>query len=160
MTEKVDVAIAGAGVVGCAIAQALADGRRSVMILEAGPRIGEGITSRNSGVVHSGLYYPPRSLKAESCVEGNRLLWEWVVRKSVGHSRIGKLVVARPSQLDGLAALAANARACDAPGIELIGPEGIAVREPALADAGYVRALWCPESGVVDPYELTRSLLV
>src|SRR3954463_9727807 len=88
------VAIVGAGVVGCAIASALATDR-SVLVLEAGPRIGEGITSRNSGVIHSGLYYPPGSLKATLCVEGTRRLYEWAPRHDVPHAKIGKLVIAR-----------------------------------------------------------------
>ncbi len=158
MSDRVDIAVIGGGVLGCAVAAALADGSRSVLLLEAGPRVAEGVTSRNSGVIHSALYYPPGSLKAETCVRGNRLLYEWCARKGVTHAKTGKLVVARgPSQLDALAKLEKNAKAAGAPGVEIIGRDAVRAKEPAIdADA----ALWCPETGIVDPAELTGSLLL
>src|SRR3954453_17714858 len=117
---QVDVAIVGEGVGGCALPAALATDR-SVLVLEAGPRIGEGITSRNSGVIHSGLYYRPGSLKATLCVEGNRRLYEWAARHDVPHAKIGKLVIARDApEVEALEALEKNARASGAPGVELV----------------------------------------
>ena len=160
MDDKVDVAIIGAGVLGCAIASALARDGRTVVVLESGPRIGEGVTSRNSGVIHSGLYYPPGSLKALCCVEGNRRLYEWAARKGVAHAKLGKLVVARAHQLEALSKLEANAAASGSSGVERVGAAQFVEREPALQPAGYAEALWCAETGIVDPYELTRSFLV
>ncbi len=152
--NEVDVAIVGAGVVGCAIASALA-ADRSVVVLEAGPRIAEGTTSRNSGVVHSGLYYRPGSLKARLCVEGNRLLYDWAARHDVPHAKIGKLVIARDAaEIEALQALERNARASDAPGVGMIGRDAIRKLEPTV-DAEC--ALLCRETGIVDPVELTRS---
>ena len=152
---QVDVAIVGAGVVGCAIAATLATGGRSVAVLEAGPRIAEGITSRNSGVVHSGLYYPPGSLKARLCVEGNRLLYDWAARRGVPHAKIGKLVIARDAaEVDAVEDLYTNASAAGAPGVEMVGRDFVRGREPTIEAAA---ALWCPETGIVDPVELTRS---
>jgi L-2-hydroxyglutarate oxidase LhgO len=152
---QVDVAIIGAGVVGCAIASELASPRCTVMVLDASPRIGEGITSRNSGVVHSGLYYRPGSLKARTCVEGNRLLYAWARHHDVPHARIGKLVIARDdAEVAALEDLERNARNCGAPGVELVSRDFIRAREPTI-DAR--AALWCPETGIVDPVELTRS---
>src|SRR5687768_11920783 len=92
--DAVDVAIIGGGVLGCAVAARLATPRREVLLLEAESQLGTGVTSRNSGVIHSGLYYPPDSLKAASCVRGNRLLYEWAEKNNVWYRKTGKLVVA------------------------------------------------------------------
>jgi len=155
MDAEVDVAIVGGGVVGCAVASTLARAGRSVLLLEGGPRLGEGVTSRNSGVIHSGLYYRPDSLKARSCVRGNALLYEWASARGVPHARTGKLVVARDAEeIPDLEALAANARASGAPSIELVAAAFVRAREPTLQAAA---ALWCPSTGIVDPVELTRS---
>jgi L-2-hydroxyglutarate oxidase LhgO len=152
---EVDVAIVGGGVVGCAVASTLARSGRSVLLLESGPRLAEGVTSRNSGVIHSGLYYRPDSLKARTCVRGNALLYEWAAARAVPHARIGKLVVARdPEEVPDLEALAANASASGARSVELVDAAFVRAREPSLRAAA---ALWCPNTGIVDPVELTRS---
>lgn len=151
---EAEAIVIGGGVVGCAIASALASDR-SLLLLEAEKRLGEGITSRNSGVIHSGLYYAKGSLKALTCVEGNRLLYPWAAARGVGHAKIGKLVVARDKEdLAALEALERNARECGAPGIELVGRDFVRAKEPTLEAAA---ALWCPESGIVDAVELARS---
>ena len=156
MDAEVDVAVVGGGVVGCAVASALARTNRSVLLLEGGPRLGDGVTSRNSGVIHSGLYYPPQSLKARACVRGNALLYEWAAARGVPHARPGKLVIARDAaDVPDLEALEANARASEAPGVELVPAAFVRAREPAVPAAA---ALWCPRTGIVDAVELTRSL--
>src|SRR6266852_7794299 len=156
MDAEVDVAVVGGGVVGCAVASALSRAGRSVLLLEAAPRLGDGVTSRNSGVIHSGLYYPPASLKARTCVRGNALLYEWARARGVPHGKPGKLVVARdPAAIPDLEALAANARETGAPGVELVPAAFAREREPAVPAAA---ALWCPETGIVDAVELARSL--
>jgi L-2-hydroxyglutarate oxidase LhgO len=156
MDPEVDIAVVGGGVVGCAVASALARAKRSVVLLEGGERLGDGVTSRNSGVIHSGLYYPPHSLKAQACVRGNPLLYEWALSRGVPHARLGKLVVARdPAAVPELEALAANALASGARGVALVSAEFVREREPSI-DA--VAALWCPETGIVDAVELARSL--
>jgi len=153
---EVDVAIVGGGVVGCAVASALARARRSVLLLEGGPRLGDGVTSRNSGVIHSGLYYPPRSLKARACVRGNALLYEWARAHAVPHGNPGKLVIARDAaDVPDLEALATNAHASGAPGVELVPASFVESREPSIRAAA---ALWCPRTGIVDAVELARSL--
>lgn len=155
--DDVDVVVVGGGVVGAAVAQALAAKGRSVIVLEAGPRTAEGVTSRNSGVVHSGLYYPVGSVKAQTCVRGNALLYEWCEKKGVDHAKCGKLVVARnDAQEASLDAMLKNALACDAPGVERIGRDAVLAREPSLPATS---AVWCPETGIVDPTDFTRSLL-
>jgi L-2-hydroxyglutarate oxidase LhgO len=156
MDPEVDIAVVGGGVVGCAVASALARARRSVVLLEGGERLGDGVTSRNSGVIHSGLYYPPQSLKAQACVRGNVLLYEWARARGVSHARLGKLVVARdPAAVPDLEVLAANAQASGAPGVALVPAEFVRAREPSIEAAA---ALWCPQTGIVDAVELTRSL--
>src|SRR5229473_6777780 len=136
MDAEVDVAVVGGGVVGCAVASALARAGRSVLLLEGGQRLGDGVTSRNSGVIHSGLYYPPASLKAQACVRGNALLYEWARSRGVPHAKPGKLVIANdPAALPALEALAANARASGAPGVELVPAAFAREREPAVPAA-------------------------
>ena len=112
MTDAADAVIIGAGVVGCAVASVLAKRGKSVFVLEAGPRIAEGVTSRNSGVIHSGLYYAKNSLKAESCVRGQALLYEWLQTHPVWHRACGKLVIARGAAQKNDASLAASVNRC------------------------------------------------
>jgi L-2-hydroxyglutarate oxidase LhgO len=128
-----------------------------VMVLEASQHLGAGVSSRNSGVIHSGLYYRPGSLKAAACVRGNRLLYRWAVDHGVWHRKVGKLVVAqRRDQIDDLERLFANARANQAPDVALITAAQVAALEPAIqAEA----ALLCRESGIIDPAELVLSLV-
>src|SRR3989338_704224 len=98
-----NVAIVGAVVVGCALAHELSSNSKlSVFILEKNKGMGEGVTSRNSGVIHSGLYYKPNSLKAKLCIAGQKLLYEWCAKKNVPHRKTGKLVVARKNESDVL----------------------------------------------------------
>jgi L-2-hydroxyglutarate oxidase LhgO len=156
MDAEVDVAIVGGGVVGCAVASALSRKGCSTLLLESGPRLADGVTSRNSGVIHSGLYYPTGSLKARACVRGNALLYQWAAARGVPHARIGKLVVAtEAAAVPDLERLAANARANGAPGVELVPAEFVHAREPSIPAAA---ALWCPQTGIVDAVELARSL--
>jgi L-2-hydroxyglutarate oxidase LhgO len=154
--DVVDVAVIGGGVIGCAVAAALARQGRQVLLLEAGPTLGGGITSRNSGVIHSGLYYEPGSLKALSCVRGNQLLYEWAARHDVWHRKTGKLVVARLAhQIPELDRLEANARASGAPGLSRLTGAQVADLEPGLDCR---EALLCRETGIVDQHELVLSL--
>src|SRR6267143_361266 len=87
MDADVDVAVVGGGVVGCAVASVLSRAGRRVVLLEAGKRLGGGVTSRNNGVIHSGLYYSRGSLKAQTCVRGNALLYEWAQNHGVPRAR-------------------------------------------------------------------------
>jgi L-2-hydroxyglutarate oxidase LhgO len=157
--EKVqfDVLVIGAGVVGAATASALARKKFSVIVVEAGPRIAEGVTSRNSGVIHAGLYYPSSSVKAETCIRGKSLLYEWARAKNVPHKQIGKLIIATAeSQLANLEAIYQNALASGAAGLELLSEHQIMQGEPAIKA---VRAIYSKETGIVDQFELTKSFL-
>ena len=94
MNFKSDITIIGAGVIGLAIAAQVAGQAEAVYVLEKNERFGQEISSRHSGVIHSGIYYPYGSLKAKLCVEGNRLLYELCRKHGIGHKKLGKLIVA------------------------------------------------------------------
>ncbi|WP_345250960.1 NAD(P)/FAD-dependent oxidoreductase [Pigmentiphaga soli] len=150
--ERVDAVVVGAGVVGLAIARALALAGRDVLVLEAEAAIGTGVSARNSEVIHAGLYYPPGSLKARFCVEGNRRLYAYCAERGIEHRRCGKLVVAASAaQAAGLARLRRNAEACGVGGLRMLaGAEAMAM-EPALRCHA---ALHSPDSGIIDTHAL------
>src|SRR3954468_12866408 len=110
--ERLDAVVIGAGVVGLAVARALAMAGREVVILEAEDAIGTHTSSRNSEVIHAGIYYPKGSLKATSCVAGKERLYEYCVAHGVPHRRCGKLIVATSeSQIAELKSIQAKAHA-------------------------------------------------
>jgi L-2-hydroxyglutarate oxidase LhgO len=153
---EIDVAVIGGGVVGLASALALAERGASVCVLERESRMGHGTSTRNSGVIHAGLYYPAGSLKATLCVEGRDRLYEFCAAHDVPHRRCGKLVVAtteeeRP-QLESLRARAVgNGVRC-----EIVDPAFIREREPHALSA--IAALWSPDTGIVQAEALVRTL--
>ncbi len=150
-----DAIVIGAGIVGLASAARLARDGRSVLVLERHGRPGQETTSRNSGVIHAGLYYGPGSLKARLCVEGRRLLYERCHRHGIGHRRTGKLVVAtNAAEVDQLEALLERARENDSGATRLLGKGEVRQLEPSVAAEA---ALWSPESGIVDVHELLYS---
>lgn len=153
--ESVDVVVIGAGVVGLAVARALAQAGREVVVLEREAAIGTGVSSRNSEVIHAGLYYTPGSLKARLCVRGKELLYDFCDSHGVAHRRCGKLVVATDAaQLDGLHAIA---RRAEANGVPVEWLDGAAARalEPALSCRA---ALLSPSTGIVDSHGLMLAL--
>ncbi|HEY8492243.1 MAG TPA: NAD(P)/FAD-dependent oxidoreductase [Myxococcota bacterium] len=157
MQAELDVAIVGAGAVGLACAAALASAGRSVAILERGAGIARETTSRNSQVIHAGLYYPEGSWKARMCREGRERLYARCEAQGIPHRRLGKLVVAvEEGERAGLERLFALGRANGAPGLEIV--DGAAVRrlEPAVRA---VAALVSPDTGIVDAHALCLSWL-
>ena len=151
----VDVAVVGGGVVGLASAWALARAGASVCVLERDSRTGHGTSSRNSGVIHAGIYYPPGSLKATLCVEGRDRLYEFCVAHDVRHERCGKLIVATDEhEVATLEALRLTA-AANGVATEMVDPAFIRAREPHV---GGIAALWSPDSGIVDADGLVRAL--
>lgn len=154
--DGADVVVIGGGVIGCAIAEALSRRGLGVFLLEADPALARRTTSRNSGVVHSGLYSSPGSLKARSCVDGNPRVYAWCEAAGVGFRRTGKLVVARTvEEVPQLERLYQNALACGAVGISVVDRPGIARIEPR---AQGVAALHCTQTGIVDAVDFARSL--
>ena len=153
----IEVIVVGAGVVGLACAVALARRGHEVLVLEREARAGEGVSSRNSGVIHAGLYYPPGSLKARVCVRGRDLLYDFCAAHGVPHRRCGKWVVAADEdQRDTLRHY--QRRAAENGVGEVHWVEGAALRrrEPEL---GGVAALDVPQSGVLDVAEYVMALL-
>lgn len=153
--DRVNVVIIGGGVVGCAIAHELSGRIEDVFLLEQSPRLGMATSTRNSGVVHSGIYYPPEFLKARFCVEGNRLIKEFCAAHGVAHNNCGKIVVAEhQSEIPELEKLAANGRVNGVEGLQLVGPERIRQREPHIRAAA---ALEVPSTAIVSAEELVKA---
>lgn len=129
---------------------------REVVVIEKADAIGTVTSSRNSEVIHAGLYYAPGSLKARLCVEGRRLLYAYCAEHGIGHRRAGKLIVAsEPGQADGLQAIEANAKRCGVGDLELLTRGEAESLEPALTCTG---ALLSPSTGIVDSHALMLSL--
>lgn len=152
--EQVECVVIGAGVVGLALARTLARAGQEVLVLEAEDRIGTGISSRNSEVIHAGIYYSAGSLKARTCVAGNRLLYAFCEAHGVAFQRLGKLIVAQADQVEALREIQAKAAAN---GVALAWLEAGAIQalEPALRCAA---ALHSPTTGIVDSHGLMRAL--
>jgi len=154
--DSVDAVVIGAGAVGLAVARTLAQRGREVLILEAADRFGSGVSSRNSEVIHAGIYYPRGSLKARLCVAGRELLYAYCSEHGVPHRRYGKLIVAgSAAQAAQLEQIRAGALAN---GVELQPLSGAEARalEPQLACAA---ALHSPLTGVVDAHAYMLALL-
>jgi len=153
-----DVVVIGAGVVGLACAERLARAGLSTLVAERHARFGQETSSRNSQVIHAGMYYPTGSLKATLCVRGNASLYAWCERHSVAHRRLGKYIVAPNS--DGereLDAILARARANGVAALEKVTGAEVEAAEPNVI--AHV-ALWSPNTGIVDAHELMTSLAV
>ena len=149
---KAEAVIVGAGVVGLAVARALALGGRDVVVLEKESRIGQGTSSRNSEVIHAGLYYRPGSLKARLCVAGRRALYKYCDDRGAPYRRCGKLVVAAGANEDAyLQALEHTARKNGVEEVELIGAARLRALEPSLNGTS---ALLSGTSGIIDSHAL------
>jgi len=154
--EMVDALVIGAGVVGLAVARALALSGREVMVLEREAAIGTGTSSRNSEVIHAGIYYPAGSLKAQLCVEGRRMLYAYCAERGVAHHRCGKLIVASTaSQLAALPAILERARVNGVTDLRLLDREQARELEPHLDCLGAVHS---PSTGIVDSHGLMLAL--
>jgi len=150
------VVVVGAGVVGLAAGRALARAGRDVLVLEAADRIGTGVSSRSSEVVHAGIYYPPGSLKAATCSRGRDLLYDYCRANRVPHRRTGKLLVATSrEQMASLEAVGDNARRCGVSDLRWLSASEARELEP---EVHCVAALWSPSSGIVDTHALMAEL--
>lgn len=155
--EGFDVVVIGAGVIGLAIAARLASPERSVLVLEREEGIARGVTSRNSEVIHAGIYYPEGSLKASTCVEGRERLYAWCAARRVPHRRVGKLIVATDEgEVEILETLAARGHANGVARLELLDAQACRSMEPEVAA---VAALHSPDTGIVDAHAFSTSLL-
>ncbi|KAI3870438.1 hypothetical protein MKX03_012717 [Papaver bracteatum] len=155
--ERVDCVVIGAGVVGIAVARELALKGRDVLVIESGSTFGTGTSSRNSEVIHAGIYYPCNSLKADFCVRGRKLLYNYCADHEVPYKQIGKLIVAtRTSEIPKLVDLQNHGIENGVEGLRMIdGIEAMRI-EPELR---CVKALLSPVSGIVDSHSLMLSLV-
>jgi glycerol-3-phosphate dehydrogenase len=153
--DRANIVIIGGGVVGCAIARAVSSRWSDVFLLEALPKLAMGASSRNSGVIHSGLYYRPGSLKAQHCLRGNQLTYEFCAAHNVPHRNTGKIVVASShSEESQLSALLETGRANGLQGLRLIDRAAIRAREPHVEG---VQAIEVPSTGIVASEELVKA---
>jgi glycerol-3-phosphate dehydrogenase len=154
--DRANIVIVGGGVVGCAVARAVSRRWSDVFLIEQLPKLGMGASTRNSGVIHSGIYYPPGSLKAQLCVEGNRTLHEFCAAHNVPHRNCGKLVVAHGSaQEAALEHLAENGRANGVEGLRIVDRAAVRAREPHIEATA---ALEVPSTGIVSAEDLVKTL--
>jgi L-2-hydroxyglutarate oxidase LhgO len=155
--NDVDCLVIGAGVVGLAVARALARAGQEVVILERERHFGMHTSSRNSEVIHAGIHYTPQSLKARLCVSGRDLLYRYCAERGIGHHRCGKLTVAgSEEQLATLEKIDINARANGVSDLEWLDAAQAGRVEPQLRCLG---ALWSPSTGIIDSHAYMQSLL-
>jgi glycerol-3-phosphate dehydrogenase len=153
--DQANILIIGGGVVGCAIARAVSARWQDVFLVEQYPKLGMATSSRNSGVIHSGIYYPKNSLKMRHCIAGNRLTYEFCKKHNVPFRHTGKLVVAaNRHEEEELAALKKKGEDNGVEGLRLIGPAEIRSREPHIAGAA---AMEVPSTGIVSAEELVHA---
>ncbi len=154
---KTDILIIGAGVVGLAVAEDLSALSGNITVVEKNESFGQETSSRNSEVIHAGIYYPPGSLKARMCVSGRELMYKFCARNNVPHKKTGKLIVATETGEIGLIeALFDNAGKNGVTGLRIIDGEEMRKLEPCVSG---IRALYSPETGIVDSHSLMQRLI-
>ncbi len=154
--EQIDAVVIGAGVVGLAVARELALQGQEVMVLESENAIGTGTSSRNSEVIHAGIYYPAGSLKARLCVQGKEMLYRYCAERGVAHQRLGKLIVATSAeQVQQLAVIQAKAAANGVHDLRQLSAAEAHALEPALHCEA---AMLSPSTGIVDSHGLMLAL--
>ena len=156
MTERVECVVVGAGAVGLAVARRLARAGREVVVLEAANAIGTGTSSRNSEVIHGGMYYPTGSLRARLCVAGNHALYEFCASRGIAHKRLGKLIVAtEPAQLAKLEAIHRQGEINGIGDMRWLSAGEAHALEPEVR---FAAALLSPSTGIVDSHGLMLAL--
>ena len=157
MSYRADITIIGAGVIGLAIAARLASQDREVYVLEKNGTFGQETSSRQSGVIHSGIYYPEGSLKAKMCVAGNHILYELCKRYGIGHRRLGKLIVATSDEETAeLQTLLERGQRNGAEGLRILSKDEIKKLEPNVTG---VAAILSPSTGIIDAYALMKCFI-
>jgi len=154
--ERVDIIIIGSGSVGLSIAAELSKKQKDIVVIERNPSFGQETSSRNSEVIHAGIYYPKDSLKLKTCLEGNRLLYEFCVHNKIPHKRLGKLIIAtnkdEVKDLEKLYTLGRDNGAC---GLKLLSKADIKRMEPGINAQA---AIYSPSTGILDTHSFMRSL--
>ena len=155
--ERVDCVVVGAGVIGLACARALAQAGREVIVLEAENAFGTVTSARNSEVIHAGIYYPTGSLRAQLCVRGKALLYDYCASHQVNHRRCGKLIVAQSdAEVAQLQLIEQRALANGVPDLQWLSADEAMALEPQLR---CTRALLSPSTGIIDSHGLMLALL-
>jgi L-2-hydroxyglutarate oxidase LhgO len=154
--DSIDCIVAGAGVVGLAIARELSLRGLEALVIESASAIGTETSARNSEVIHAGIYYPPGSLKAELCVPGKKMLYRFAEERGISHRRCGKLIVATSHNQEAvLRSIADRAAACGVDDLAFLSAEQARALEPALA---CVSALYSPSTGIIDSHGYMLAL--
>ncbi|MFM1880930.1 MAG: hypothetical protein RLZZ344_1164 [Pseudomonadota bacterium] len=154
MPTDFDCLVIGAGVVGLAIARGCAQQGLDTLVIESAPRTGTGTSARNSGVIHAGLYYPEGSRKAQWCVRGRALLYEYCEAHQVPYRRLGKLIVGQSEDASALQTIEDRARKAGVSDLQWLTAREVQARAPALHAA---QALWSPSTGIVDVHALMSA---
>lgn len=155
--DKIDIAVIGAGVVGLAVAAAVSGGGRKVYLLEKNESFGRETSSRNSQVIHAGLYYPYGSLKARTCLEGNRLLYEIAGANGIAYKNLTKIIVAtEEAEEKKLTTILENGERNGVGGLRLLSRSELKKLEPNVEA---VAALFVPSTGIIDVHGLMRYFL-
>jgi len=150
--ERTDIIIIGAGIVGLSIAARISRPDRSIYVLEKHRSFGQEVSSRNSEVIHTGIYYEPDSLKAKTCIEGNRMLYDICIRNKIPFRKTGKLIVAtEKNEESSIVDLLNRGERNGVEGIELLSRKEIKILEPNIKSR---MALFSPLAGIVDTYSL------
>ena len=154
--EKVDILIVGAGVIGLAAAYALSGRNKEIMVIDRNTSFGQEASSRNSEVIHAGIYYPKGSLKAQTCIRGKELLYDLCKKNNIGHKKLGKLIIAsNKDEALALDDLCKNAVSCSVKNLKFLDKKDIKKLEP---DIRAEKALFSPDSGIMDTHGLMKFL--
>src|ERR1700742_4984025 len=153
--DQANILIIGGGVIGCSIARAVSQKWQDVFLLEQNPRVGMATSTRNSGVIHSGIYYPKDSLKAKLCVRGNEMSYEFCEKYKVPYGKTGKLVVAaNESEEPELEKLIQKGITNGSTGLKRVGAKEIHAREPHIQGTA---AIDVPSTGILSAEDLVRT---
>lgn len=152
--EKVDITIIGAGIIGLAISHALSDLEKDINVIEKNPSFGQETSSRNSEVIHAGIYYPKNSVKAKTCIRGKKLLYELCSKQKIPYKKLGKLVVAYDKEgISSLDSIYKNAAECGVNNLSFLDRKDIKKMEP---DVEAERAIYSPEAGIFDSHAVMK----
>ena len=155
--ENLDVVVIGAGIIGLSIARKFALLGREVIVLEKNKTFGQEISSRNSEVIHAGIYYPPGSLKAQCCVNGKEMLYDYCADRQIAHKKIGKLIVATsPQEKETLNRYIQNATNNGVQDLQLLDSNDVKHLEPRVRCSA---AVFSPSTGIVDSHGLMYSFI-
>jgi len=155
--DRIETVIVGAGVIGLAVARELSKNYKDILVIEKNPSFGQETSSRNSEVIHAGIYYPRDSLKAKTCIEGRGLLYEYCRKNNIGHKRIGKLIaITNNNERESLEKLFKNGLESGVEDLKIISEEEIKNIEPNINAKA---AIFSPSTGIVDSHSLMKKLL-